>query len=258
MTLRPINRFLLFAAMASSAAVAHADASDNPAPGALFDLSHWWLTLPVDANGNPSGSAQTMRQDQISGSNGYKSRYFYTSSGGGMVLMAPANGATTTPGQGSDHVRSELREDANSSHYWTNAQGGQMSATVKVHAVNATQRATVGQIHSKDGILLLMKYDAVSKSLSACVYQTPTSAKCPEKQVASGIAIDQKYDFTIIWVKQQLAVTVNGQKTSFTTDPSWDGTGVYFKIGAYSPAPDSGNDPKDRTTVVVYKLAVSH
>ena len=115
-----------------------------------FDLSSWYLTLPVDKAGKSSGKALTIKQ-----LNGYEEPdFFFDTSDKAMVFRSPVKGARTS--KNTKYTRTELRELINGKRAaWTLQQGGQMTATLKVDEVPSTksgkkERLIVGQIHGKD------------------------------------------------------------------------------------------------------------
>ncbi|ASJ73754.1 polysaccharide lyase family 7 protein [Granulosicoccus antarcticus] len=152
-------------ASAGLAAVAHAESAGNPSD--KFDLSHWNITLPLDADGDEKIDSVSVADIQ-----GYSHPdFFYLNEEGGMVFTA-ANKAMTTPN--SSNTRSELRqmlrgtnEDIGTHTPGNNFAlqanpigeifGGKLNATLKVNHV--AERAghpdkppaysmVVGQIHA--------------------------------------------------------------------------------------------------------------
>ena len=95
-------------------AVTVADVPDNTSfglqaglpPSGNFDLLDWKLDLPVDENGNLSGDSDKVDEDVMAA--GYESEWFFTGPDGGMVLLAPPGGATTSAN--TRYTRTELRE----------------------------------------------------------------------------------------------------------------------------------------------------
>ena len=116
-------------------------------PGSNFDLSHWYLGLPIDSSGGTSGTSASISVVQLVSGYVHPS-YFYTGTDGSMVFWAPVNGATTS---GSSYPRSELREQivpgdnySNWSGYGTHV----LSAQCKVTQVPSVGKVIIGQIHS--------------------------------------------------------------------------------------------------------------
>ena len=142
---------------------------ENPAD--KFDLSHWKITLPIDADN--SGKADTIGVDDLQTYT--HPDYFYLDTQGRMVFMAPNKAATSAT---STNTRSELRymlrgmdtsikgnsplnHFALKSHPKADAFaaiGGKMQATLHVDAVSRNAgypnkepaySVVIGQIHGK-------------------------------------------------------------------------------------------------------------
>lgn len=140
------------------------------APGGIFDLSHWNITLPVDSDGDGKVDSVSVKDIQSYS----HPDYFYLDAEGRMVFVAPNKGAKT---KSTSNTRSELRymlrgqntrikthDGAN--NFAVRARidsdkfgsiGGKMQATLRVDhvAVNAgdpakkpAYSAVIGQIHA--------------------------------------------------------------------------------------------------------------
>lgn len=242
----------------ATSAVATAATRLAMAPSAMLNLSNYKLTLPVDANGNPSGLAATVAPTSLQS---YSSKYFYVNSDGAVVFYCPSNGATTTPGQGSDHARTELRElyKIGGPTEWTNTVGGTLTATLKITRVPASLNSVfVGQIHSGSAILAMLAYNPKKKQIEARVYPTPTSSAPNTYVLATNVPVGAKWGYTLQWIGSTLSVSINGKATNWTVDASWNNVPVYFKAGAYSAAPNAGNPAGDATEVAFSTLQVQH
>src|SRR5277367_4361155 len=66
----------------------------NQPPGVNFDLSHYYLQLPVDSSGGTTGTSASVTTAQLLA--GFTNAYFYTGPDGAMVFWAPEDGATTS------------------------------------------------------------------------------------------------------------------------------------------------------------------
>ncbi|MDO6460658.1 polysaccharide lyase family 7 protein [Granulosicoccaceae sp. 1_MG-2023] len=90
---------LLFSGLLAGTASA---ATEAPLPADVFDLSNWYLTLPIDADSN--GVADIVNPVELQH---FSSRdYFYVTDENNVVFVAPNKG-TTTPN--SSNSRTELR-----------------------------------------------------------------------------------------------------------------------------------------------------
>ena len=133
-------------AAASWAFALPASAATSIQPSQYFDLSHWKLTLPVDADGGTSGVAAELQPSHLTG---YSSKWFATGASGATVeFRAPVDGATTA---GSHYPRSELRElrdPDNDNVNWTLIDTSSLQAKCIVRQVpSSTGKVVVGQIH---------------------------------------------------------------------------------------------------------------
>jgi len=253
--------FLYGAFLLSSNAFAAAGARTSTSPSALIDLSKFNLTLPVNKNGGASGKAETVNNGDLNGPSGYSSKYFYSDSTGAVVFYAPSNGADSSPDSGADHSRSELREfyRVSGPTEWTNSIGGTLSATCNVYRVaKKAGKAIIGQIHGLDSMMMLLYYEQSSKSVVAKFYSKPGNDSSTLYVVAKNVELGGRIDYRIQWIGSTASVTVNGNTINRTTSSSWNKVKVYFKAGAYSSAPISGNASNDVTEVGFYSLQVQH
>jgi hypothetical protein len=184
---------------------------------------------------------------------------------GNLVFTAPANGAVTTPGVGSDHTRSELREmyagpGASSRGDWTSAVGGQLDATCAVRAAAArSDIVTVGQIHGQDLVFVLLEYRPARQDVVLDVYDRNAPASPHQRiPVAVGIQLGDLFSWSLRYAGDTVAATVNGQTRQVQVDPSWAGAPVYFKLGAYHAAPHTGNAEGDASVVAFERFTVRH
>lgn len=231
------------------------------APKLLIDLSKFKLTLPINSAGGTTGKAIDIKPSELNGNPGYSSKYFYTDTTGAVVFYAPANGATTTPGSGSDHTRSELREiyTGAGSTEWNNSIGGTMSAVVRIDRVaDKTGKAIIGQIHGLSSIMVLVYYDIAKKTIEARYFPSPYNKTYQNIVFASNVNLGAEISYSIQWIGSSASVTVNGKTISTSTPAVWNKVPVYFKAGAYSSTSNSGNSADAATQVAFYSLAVQH
>ena len=231
------------------------------------------LQLPVDAYGGVGGTnGSEFASAQVTPSvlnSGYSCPYFYLNSSNQIVLTAPANGATTSPGSGSNHTRSELRElytgtgsDSNSD--WSNATGGTLTATVSVAQVaSETDEATIGQIHGQSPTFVVLQYRPGSSEVALQLYATPTSSSSTITPILTGVSLGDSITYTLQYSGNTVTATVtdNTAHTNASQNfsvSSWAGTRVYFKLGAYHDTTNTGNPPGDQTQVLVSSFSVTH
>lgn len=244
-------------------APAHADLNPQLAPCGNFDLSHWKLTLPVDADGGITGTAAELTPAQLQGAPAYSSGWFSTAPDGGLHFWAPANGAKTG---NTDYARSELREllnPADDNQNWSSTTNSVLDARLAINAVPAsTLKVVVGQIHGfGTGPLVKLRYQYSTSSktgkLDALLNTTPTSSSTTSYPLATGIALNQSFYYHVTVSNGVLSMSVNGATaTKITIDPSWAGTGFYFKAGVYDQG--SGTSSSDGGAVTFYRLAATH
>lgn len=248
------------------------------APSNLFSFTFptgtWKLTLPIDQYGGTGGTnniqypAIEIKTPDLTA--GYVSPYFYadTATYGGatnhVVFMTPSNGASTSPGSGSDHTRSELRElytgpGADSSSDWNSTIGGTLTANCVVQAISAdSDEATIGQIHNQSYVFMLLLYRPAQKDIAVDIYSTYGSSTHSRQSFLAGVNLGDPIAYTIAYKGNTISVTVNGTTKAYTIDSSWANTPMYFKLGAYHAAPNIGNPAGDRTQVAFSSFSVTH
>jgi hypothetical protein len=229
----------------------------------------WNLQLPIDIYGGTGGTnGATYSDQQVAASqvaSGFSDPYFYLNSSNAIVFTAPSNGATTSPGSGTDDARSELRElysgtGADSNSDWNSSIGGTLTATCTVNATSVdSSEATIGQIHGQTEPFVLLEYRPASNDVAVSILTTNTAGSGGTvTSMAQNISLGTAISYKLQYSGSTLTVTVNGNTQSFAIDSSWTGTGMYFKIGAYSGAPNINNPTGDQTQVAFSSFGVSH
>jgi len=227
-------------------------------PGGNFNLTNWYLGLPVDSSGGTSGNSASIPAAQLV--SGYSNAlYFYTGADGAMTFWAPVTGATTP---GSSYPRSELREqisppsnDINWSGYGTSI----LTAQCRVVQVPSTKKVIIGQIHTKTGAarpLVKLQYnDGVIEGL---VKQSP-NADPDSKFFFPSVGLSNLVNYTIRMEDGLVTMTVNGSTQSmdvFESDPEWADQEFYFKAGSYCQ--DNSGSSSEGARVAFYSLMASH
>ena len=214
--------------------------SASLAPSGNFNLSTWYLTLPIDSSGGNTGTAVMIK----SLSNYQMSPYFYTGSDGGMVFRAPVDGATTS---GSHYARSELREMSGSSlAAWNLSTGGHMVATLAVDQIptyfdGSQGKVVVGQIHGKSNELVRLYWSAGTMYFANDLSGTDnTEHKFYFKDSAGNapsISLGEKFSYSIDAHGNQLEVDIYADGHVYTSTTAinsiWQSDTLYFKAGAY-------------------------
>jgi len=234
-------------------------------PANVMDLSGWKLNLPVDANGGNGGNdgvqfgGRTVLPQELAA--GFSDDYFRSDGQGRIVFTAPANGAVTTPGVGTDHTRSELREfdrSGDAKGDWTGS--GTLSATCEVQQVaTASPVAVIGQLRSENHVFAQLVYRVASQDIAVDVYQGDSDGSRHAVTVlAPGVALGQPVAYALSFAGGVLTASVDGASRDFTVDGTWSTARLYFKVGAYHLAPNVGNPAGDRTTVACAGISVTH
>jgi Alginate lyase len=232
-----------------------------------FDLSRWKLDLPIDRFGGVGGAggiqnaSQTISTAQLLA--GFVDAYFFADAQGRIVFTAPANGAVTSPGVGSDHTRSELREaysgpgaDANGN--WSG--NGTLVGTCAVLSVAPLSGSAVfAQLRSQSNTLALLVYRPATRDIAVDTYAANASGSGHTVSVlVRNVNLGDTINYSLVLSGAVLTATVNGTTRSSTLDASWVGAPLYFKLGAYHLAPNTGNGAADATGVAYSAFAVRH
>ena len=234
-------------------------------PASLMDLSGWKLNLPIDASGGTGGiagvqyAARTVLPQELAA--GFSDDYFRTDAQGRIVFTAPANGAVTTPGVGSDHTRSELREfdrNGDAKGDWTGS--GTLAASCEVQQVATTSNtAIIGQLRSETHVFAQLLYRVATQDVVVDVYQSDTDGSRHAVTVLlPGMALGQPIAYTLSLAGGVLTAAANGASHEFAVDSTWTAAPLYFKVGAYHGAPNIGNPAGDRTIVACSHFAATH
>ena len=253
----------LVLALALCAAAGSAAASTLPSQ--YFDLSHWKLNLPVDADGTTTGEAAEVQPAQLSA--GYSSQWFSMASSTSLDFWAPVDGATTS---GSHYPRSELRElldPSDDNHNWTLADASSLQAKCKIVQVpSSTGKLVVGQIHGfQTAPLIKLVYAYSSSKQTGSVYAlinaTPDATAPTKIALAADVALGQAFNYEIDVANVDgagvLSMRIDSQTpVSYTVDHHWDGIGLYYKVGDYVQA--NGDSDTDGGSVVFYRFIATH
>jgi hypothetical protein len=227
-------------------------------PAKAFDLTRWNLLLPVNSDGQLSGTNPLQIATGWLNS-GFKyvdptnwtQKYFYLSNGNTMVFEAPWNGADTDTS--SNSPRSELRETlANGSEFNWKPYDPATGIATNTHILQASckvlsgdTKVIIGQIHAetpntgtapKDGVPAITLYHeglgSSNKKIRLAVYYSPdssvTNAGSTDKtyDLVSGVNVGDRIDYQLTLVgtsggalTNYATVSVNGG-TTFTNTVS--------------------------------------
>ena len=260
----PCSCRLVFAIVATASLQALGLDPGHP-PGDNFDLTHWYLGLPVDSSGGTSGDSASISAASLVA--GYTNAlYFYTGSDGAMVFWAPVDGATTS---GSSYPRSELREQivpGNNNINWAGYGTHILDAQCKVTQMPSTEKVIIGQIHSKTGLarpLVKLLYDG-SKNPNRVRALIKEDADDPDNNSDvnydfPNVPLNGTIDYNIKMQDGLVTITVNGTthtRDVFSVSPSWENEEFYFKAGSYCQ--DNTGDSSEGSRVDFYSLTASH
>jgi hypothetical protein len=233
----------------------------NPSlpPGSNFDLSHWYLQLPVDSSGGTTGVSASVSTAQLVA--GYTNAlYFYTGPDGAMVFWAPVTGATTS---GSDYPRCELREElspGDTSVNWIGYGTHILDVQCKVLQVPSTGKVIIGQVKGYSGAALpLVKIQYESGTVYGYIKTNANNDASDKKYTYANVGLSNNITCQIKVVNGLISVAVNGATNSlnvFTTDPNWATNTVYFKAGDYCQ--DNQGTTNEGARVSIYSLTASH
>lgn len=258
----PVATGIVFVWLLSVSAVLQAQVlNSNLPPGGNFNLTNWYLGLPVDSSGGTTGDSASISAAQLTG--GYSNAlYYYTGPDGAMTFWAPVTGATTP---GSSFPRSELREQISPPSNEINWRGygtHLLNATCKVLQVPDTKKVIIGQIHTKTGDarpLVKLQYNNGTIEALVKIYASDTMPNTDNKLTFQNVGLSNSVAYTIQLENGLVAVTVNGLTKStnaFLTDPSWTTNEFYYKAGSYCQ--DNVGTTNDGARVAFYALARSH
>ena len=234
-------------------------------PGSNFDLSHWYLQLPVDSNGTNVGASASISTAQLT--NGYTSAWFYTATNdGAMTFWVPDNGATTS---GSTHPRSELREElspGNTSVNWTPYGTHSLTATCVVSNVPSdTLKVCIGQVHEQvsggDVVPMVMIMFVNNSKIYVNVWPDGNVDSSSSYNYGT-LSIGTPITYQIAVTNGLLSVTINNSNKTFNLFgagyANWQTNQVYFKAGAYSQTTNQCNCATDGAKVAFYSLTRYH
>lgn len=234
----------------------------------MIDLKNWKMTLPVDAKGGITGTAQ-----QVTKLIGFVDpKYFYKGADGGLVFRAMTEGATTS---GSKYARSELREMVGSKEAaWQLKTGGTMTATLKVSEVPTVRdpkkerKIVIGQIHGIDEELVRLYYVFNGTTGTVNFHNDRAGSKNTEVTFklldAAGkepvIPLGEAFSYKIDARASELIVTVVHRGVTYTSKTKinsvWQKDKLYFKAGLYLGVNETFGDGFGE--VAFYDLAVKH
>lgn len=253
-----------------------ADASKQSPYDVLHLDGKWKLSVPVDANGGNIGAATTISNSKLA--EGYADKYFYTLDApysNVVRLWCPVNGATTSPGSGSDHPRVELNEHP--LYWYTKAQagissaivGGRMDVVLSIKQFSATGDIIIGQIHGAgtpaSGYPFVMVH-AMGDSIVAVVKgDTVGNLGTRKFTLLRNVGLGEQISFSIVDSSNNhiyftaACKGATGKGSWHTAVPAnWKTVQVRFQVGNYLQDHDVSAPDNVGSKVNLYSLRVVH
>ena len=222
-------------------------------PGNYFDLSHWKLTLPIDAAGGTTGVAMEIKTAELQT---YTSQFLYTGTDGAMSFWCPVIGALTTSATAPRTELRELLDGRNTDVNWAATGTHILRGQCRVTQLPDTGAVIIGQVHGYPSqVLVKIQYDGAW--VRASVHTSLTGGG--DIPFYYYVGPDALVDYEIKIVDGVASVTVNGVTYShdfFADDLAWRTTTYYFKAGAYLQ--DKSGPLTEGGRVSFYQLSVSH
>ena len=229
-------------------------------PDSILNLQPWSLALPININGQEQMGTKCISITNTALNAGYTSKYFYSSADTGVTFWCPIDGATTSPGVGSDHPRTELVET-------TNRPMGQKQSLTAIVAVNQyaskSKDIIIGQIHGAGAFSYapFVMLHATNGSIIAYVKgDTVGNTGISKSTLIQNVAIGAKVSYTIysdsttIYFTASCAGATGTGKWNTPIPSIWSGLPVRFSAGDY--VQDTGQSSTDGGKVTFYKLVI--
>jgi hypothetical protein len=255
----PLIVLLVLLSLIQGATLAAQSLDPIKPPAGNFNLTNWYLGLPVDGSGGTNGASASISAATLTA--GYSNAlYFHTAADGAMVFWAFCNGATTS---GSSYPRSELREQisppSNSSN-WIPLGLHQLNAQCRVTQVPSTGKVIIGQIHCYTGNARPLVKLQYNNGVIEALIKTNSNFDPDYKFYFQNVGLSNLVNYQIRMENGLITTTVNGSNQTinvFLTDPDWATNGLYFKAGSYCQD-NSGTNDSEGARVAFYALARSH
>jgi hypothetical protein len=218
------------------------------APGQAFDLSHWYLTMPIARPGDPRKPREVHQPELRT----FRHQLFDVR-GGAVEYVATVDGVPTSPN--TESARCELREmkgpNGAEQAWWDfDSVNHTITCTLTCDPTGASPRkeCIVGQIHARDSkppIVLSVEMNSRPGTLAAFVRGTTPK----RNEVFSGLEPDTVFTYRIqvtggrcrLWVAKGDVTALPATPTkTFSKQDLGDPGECYFKAGAYNKSPIKG------------------
>ncbi|MBS9463498.1 polysaccharide lyase family 7 protein [Flagellimonas sp. 389] len=277
------------------------DSDSSVPPSDNFNLSTWNISIPTDMDN--SGTADTVSENDLNNGY-EDPAYFYTADDGGIVFKCPVEGFKTSVNTSyvRTELREMLRAGNTSiptkgvnKNNWVfgsapqsdiaaaGGYDGELKATLAVNHVTTTGnsnqvgRVIVGQIHANDDEPVRLYYRKLPNNDLGSIYiaheenaddefwyEIIGSRSSSAANPSDGIALDEKFSYTIKVVGNDMWVTISRegkedveQYVDMTTS-GYDvgGQYMYFKAGVYNQ--NNTGDATDYVQATFYSLSNTH
>ena len=274
------------------------DLDSSKTPSGNFDLSDWYLSIPSN---NGSGFATSIKENELNNDYS-NSTYFYTESDGGMVFKCPIKGYKTSENTTYTRTELREMLRAGNTNIPTSGIGlnnwvfstsstdniaaaggydGELTATLAVNYVTTTGddsqvgRVIVGQIHASSNEPCRLYYRKLEGNTNGSIYfahETKSGSETWYELIGSksnavsnptdGIALNEKFSYSIKVVDSDLTVTISregksdvSKKIDMSTSNYADDY-MYYKAGVYNQ--NKSGDDDDYVQATFYSLANTH
>jgi len=230
-------------------------------PDSVLNLTSWTLTLPINSNGLEQEGTKCISITNQALNAGYTSKYFYVSADTGITFWCPIDGATTSPGVGSDHPRTELVEI-------TNRALGQYASLSAIAAVkqypSKTNDIIIGQIHGGAAFSyapFVMLHATAGNIIAYVKGDTTGNAGTTKYTLLQNVNIGAKVSYSIasdsttIYFTASCPGATGTGKWSTPIPPTWAGLPVRFSAGDY--VQDTGISSIDGGMITFYQLLIN-
>lgn len=217
-------------------------------PSSNFDLSRWYLGVPVDIDNN--GKSDSIYEKELNNGYALEDTFYTNENDGGMVFRVGVNGPKTS--ENTSYTRTELREMIRQGDTSIKTQGvnknnwvfssapaseqdkaggvdGVLEATLAVNHVTTDGddyqigRVIIGQIHANDDEPIRLYYRKLPNNTKGSIYFAHESRHSSNDEwhvligsksdsadnPSNGIALDEKFSYRIEVVGNKLTVTIS-------------------------------------------------
>jgi hypothetical protein len=251
-------------------------ATTNPSPYTVLNLDTFWkLSVPIDSNGSNTGPATTISRTKLAA--GYSSNYFTTMDSpytNIVRLWCPVNGATTTPGSGSDHPRTELIENTpwytkNQAAISKETIGGRLDVVMAIKQFSSTNDIIIGQIHGGGKVASSYPFVMVhinNDSLVAWVKgDTTTNNNTKHYTLLRNVKLGTKIAFSItdstnnkIYFRASASGASGTGAWNIAVPIPWAAVQVRFQTGNYLQDHDLSAASSPGSKINLYSVKITH